>query len=110
LADEDCPERCRPGSAALDNRRRRQGRAGGCKRLRIGDTTSGAEDAQELIALAAKPAKQAEFLQDHSPGDYGEEKKQPQDDAGNQTRLFKNATKVGGKGCKQEKRNVSPSV
>ena len=87
-----------------------EGRAGGCKRLRIGDTTSGAEDAQELIALAAKPAKQAEFLQDHSPGDYGEEKKQPQDDAGNQTRLFKNATKVGGKGCKQEKRNVSPSV
>ena len=87
-----------------------EGRASGRERLRIGDPTSGAEDAEELIALPANPAKQAEFLQDHSPGDYGEEKKQPQDDAGNQTRLCKNAAKVGGKSCKQEKRNVSSSV
>jgi hypothetical protein len=49
-------------------------------------------------------------LQDHSPRNDGEEKKQSQDDSSYPTRLFKNAAKVGGEGCEQEKRNVDPSV
>jgi hypothetical protein len=80
------------------------------KRLRIGDTACGSEDAQELITLAANPAKQTKLLQDHSPRNDGEEKKQAQDDSSDPTRLFKNAAKVGGEGCEQEKRNVNPTV
>ena len=69
-----------------------------------------AVDTEELIALTAEAAKQAEFLKNHPPGDDGKEKKQSQDAAGYPTGLFKNAAEVGGEGCNQEKRNDDSSV
>jgi len=41
-----------------------EGRAGGDESLRIGDALGGAEDFQELIALAADAAEEAGLLQD----------------------------------------------
>ena len=53
-------------------------RASGRERLRIGDAARGAKDAQELVALSAKAAEHAHLLQNHRPGNNGEEKKQSQ--------------------------------
>jgi hypothetical protein len=55
-------------------------------------------------------AEQAEFLQNHSPGDHGKKEKQCQYGAGNPAGLFKDAAEVSGKRCNQEKRNVGSSV
>ena len=85
-------------------------RTGSGERLRIGNAARCAEDTEELIALTAEAAKQAEFLKNHPPGDDGKEKKQSQDAAGYPTGLFKNAAEVGGEGCNQEKRNDDSSV
>jgi hypothetical protein len=46
-----------------------EGRAGGDESLRIGDALGGAEDFQELIALAANAAEEAGLLQNQRPGD-----------------------------------------
>jgi len=62
-----------------------------------------AEYAQYADQLAADSAKQAEFLENHAPGNDGKEEKQSQNGAGNPTCLFKNAAEVSGKGCNQEK-------
>ena len=83
---------------------------GSGERLRIGNAARCAVDTEELIALTAEAAKQAEFLKNHPPGDDGEEKKQSQDAAGYPTGLFKNTAKVGDEGCNQEKRNDDSSV
>lgn len=69
-------------------------RARGRERLRIRDAAGGAEDAEELIALAADAAEQAEFLQDESPRYYGEKQKQRENAASDQTGLLKNAPEV----------------
>src|SRR5262245_39468577 len=87
-----------------------KGRTCGGERLRIRHAARRPENAEKLVALAPNTAKQGEFLKDHPPGDDREEKKQPQNSAGNETRLFKNGAKIGGEGCDQEKRNVCPSV
>jgi hypothetical protein len=49
-------------------------------------------------------------LENHPPRDDGKEEKQSQNAAGDPAGLFKNAAKIGGEGCDQEKRNVDPSV
>jgi len=46
-----------------------EGRAGGDESLRVGDAFCGAEDFQELIALAANAAEEAALLEDECPGD-----------------------------------------
>ena len=46
-----------------------EGRAGGDESLRIGDALGGAEDFEELIALAANAAEEAGLLQNQRPGD-----------------------------------------
>lgn len=43
--------------------------------LGIGNAFGGAKDFEELIALAANAAEEAEFLENHRPGDQGEEQK-----------------------------------
>jgi hypothetical protein len=48
-----------------------EGRAGGNESLGIGDAFCGAEDFQELIALAADAAEEAGLLEDEGPGDEG---------------------------------------
>ncbi len=51
-----------------------EGRAGGDETLRVGDAFGGAEDFQELIALAANAAEEAGLLEDERPGnERGEE-------------------------------------
>src|SRR6266436_7230982 len=69
-------------------------RTRGGQRLRIGNTARGAEDAKELIALAADAAEQAELLQDHGPGDDGEKKKQYEHAAGDPASVGENAAEV----------------
>ena len=81
----------------------RERRARGRQRLRISHTASGAKNSQKLVTLAADTAEQAEFLENHSPGNDGKEEQQSQDAAGNPTSLFKYAAEIGGEDCDQEK-------
>ena len=69
-------------------------RARGSERLRISNAASGAEDAEELIALAAHASEHAEFLEDHGPGDDGEEKKQREHAARDQAGVGEDAAEV----------------
>ena len=50
-----------------------EGRAGGDESLRIGDALGGAEDFEELIALAADAAEHAGLLENERPGNQGGE-------------------------------------
>jgi hypothetical protein len=74
-----------------------EGRARRGKCLRIGYALGGAKDAEELVALTADTAKEAELLKDHRPGDDGENPEQEQDATGNPARLCKNVTEIGDK-------------
>jgi hypothetical protein len=47
--------------------------------------------------LTADTAKEAELLEDHRPGDDGENPEQSQDATGNPARLCKNVTEIGDK-------------
>ena len=47
----------------------REGRARGNEALRIGDALGGAEESEELVALAADTAEDAELLENERPGD-----------------------------------------
>ncbi len=69
-------------------------RARGSERLRIGDAARGAEDSEELIALAANASEHAEFLEDHSPGDDGEKKKKREHAAGDPAGVGEDAAQV----------------
>jgi hypothetical protein len=71
--------------------------------LGIGHAASCAKNPKKLVALPADAAEQAEFLENHSPGNDGKEEKQSQNGASNPTCLFKNAAEIGGEGCDQEK-------
>ena len=71
-----------------------EGRTGSGERLRVGDAAGGAEDAEELVALAADAAEQAEFLQDESPRYDGEEQQQRENAASDQAGFLKNAAEV----------------
>jgi len=48
-------------------------RAGLRQGLGIGDSVSGAEDAEKLVAFAFDAAEETQFLEDHSPRDDGED-------------------------------------
>jgi len=50
-------------------------RARGDETLRVGDAFGGAEESEELVALVADAAEDAEFLENERPGDEGEEEK-----------------------------------
>ena len=71
-----------------------EGRAGGREGLRIRDAAGGSEDAEELIALPADTAEQAELLQDQAPRDDGEEQKQRENAASDHAGFLKNAAEV----------------
>jgi len=67
-------------------------RASGSEGLRIGDTFGGAKDTEELVALTANAAEQAQLLKDHRPGNDGKNPKQEQNATGHHARLSKNVT------------------
>jgi len=67
-------------------------RARGGERLRIGDAARGSKDAQELIALAANASEHADLLEDHGPGDDGEEKKKGEHAARDHAGVGENAS------------------
>jgi hypothetical protein len=63
--------------------------------LGIGDSVSGAEDAEKLVAFAFDAAEEAEFLEDHSPRDDGEDQEKRENSTGDPSGLFKNAANIG---------------
>jgi hypothetical protein len=83
-----------------------EGRAGGDESLRIGDAFCGAEDFQELIALAANTAEEARLLKNERPGDEGREEKNAEDSASNPAGLLENIEDVADENGVQEKKNV----
>jgi len=83
-----------------------EGRAGGDESLRIGDAFCGAEDFQELVALAANTAEEARLLEDERPGDEGREEKNAEDSTSNPAGLLENIEDVADENGVQEKKNV----
>jgi hypothetical protein len=63
--------------------------------LRIGDAMGRAEDAKELVALAADTAEHSPLLEDHGPGHDGEEKKKQKNAARDPARLREDAADIG---------------
>jgi hypothetical protein len=74
--------------------------------LRIGDAFRGAENLEELIALAANAAEEAGLLENERPGDERSEEKNGQDAASDQAGLRKNIEDVADEDGVQEKKNV----
>ncbi len=74
--------------------------------MRIGDAFCGAEDFQELIALAANTAEEARLLKNERPGDEGREEKNAEDSSSNPAGLLENIEDVADENGVQEKKNV----
>jgi hypothetical protein len=71
--------------------------------LRVSYAFSRAKDPEELIALPANAAEEAELLKDHGPGNDGKNSEQEQNAASNPARLSKNVTEISDKdGCEQK--------
>ena len=83
-----------------------EGRTGGDESLRIGDAFCGAEDFEELIALAANAAEHAGLLENQRPGDKRGEEQNAQHTASDQAGLRKNVKDVADEKGVQEKKNV----
>ena len=83
-----------------------EGRAGGDKPLWIGNALGGAEDFEELIALAANAAEEAGFLKDQRPGNERSKEKNGEDAASDQAGLRENIENVADENSVQEKMNV----
>jgi hypothetical protein len=78
--------------------------------LWIGYTLGGAKDAEELVALTANAAKEAELLEDHGPGNDRKNSQQEQNAAGNPARLSKNVTEIGDKNRGEQKNGATPQL
>src|SRR4029077_15561878 len=87
-----------------------EGRARRGQGLWIGYALGGAKDAEELVALTADAAKEAELLKDHRPGDDGENPEQEQNATGNRARLCKNVTQIGDKNRSGQKNDTTPQL
>jgi hypothetical protein len=78
--------------------------------LRIGYALGGAKNAEELVALTADAAKQAELLKDHGPGNDGKNSQQEQNAAGNPARLSKNVSEISDKNRGEQKNGATPQL
>ena len=74
--------------------------------MRIGDAFGGAEDFQELIALAADAAEEAGLLENERPGDERGEEKNAEDAASDPAGLRENIKDAANENSVQEKKNV----
>jgi hypothetical protein len=63
--------------------------------LGIGDSVSGAEDAEKLVAFAFDATEETEFLENHGPRDDGEDQEKRENSTGDPSGLFENAADVG---------------
>ncbi|MFI5098731.1 MAG: hypothetical protein ACHQT6_12230 [Candidatus Acidiferrales bacterium] len=77
--------------------------------MRIGDAFGGAEESEELVALAADTAEDAELLEDERPGDQREEKKQQEDESGDPAGLRENIEDVADEDGGEQENGDSPS-
>lgn len=57
----------------------------------------GAEDAEKLVAFALDATEETEFLEDHGPGDDGEDEQKQENPTSDPSGLFKNAADIGQK-------------
>lgn len=71
-----------------------KGRAGGDQALGVGNALGGAENFEELIALAGDAAKQTKLLEDQGPGDQGKEKQDCENATRDQAGLRKNIKNI----------------
>ena len=78
--------------------------------MRIGYALGGAKDAEELVALTANAAEEAELLKDHGPGNDGKYSEQEQNAAGNPARLSKNVTEISDKDGGEQKNGATPQL
>src|SRR5262249_49710035 len=76
-----------PKAGGVDVRKRRSRLR---KRLRIRHAFRRAKNSQKLVALPLNPPKDAQFLQNHRPGNQREKKQKREYSAGYPARLFKN--------------------
>ena len=76
-----------------------EGRAGGDESLRIGYAFGGAEDFEELIALAADATEESELLEDQRPGDEGEEEQDAENRTSHPTGLLENVEDIADVEC-----------
>jgi len=77
--------------------------------LRIGDAFGGAEEPEELVALAADATEDAELLENERPGDQREKEKQQEDETSDPAGLRKNVEDVADEDGGEQKNGVSPS-
>ena len=95
-----------PVTGGVDIGERRTGRDDA---LRIRDAFGGAEDFQELIALAPDASEEAHFLENEGPRDQGKEKENAQNGASNPAGLRKNFKDVADEIGEEQMNNVRPS-
>ena len=75
----------------------------GSERLRIGNPSRGAKDAEKLIALPANSAEDSQLFENHRPGNDGKQQKKRQYSARDPAGLFENLEKISGKNrCEKE--------
>jgi hypothetical protein len=69
-------------------------RAGGSERLRIRNSSRGAEDAEELVALTSDATEHSGFLQNHSPGDDRKNEQEDENSAGHPAGVGQDAAEI----------------
>jgi hypothetical protein len=74
--------------------------------LRIGYAARGAEDAEKLVALPTHSAEEAQFLENHGPGNDGKHQEKRQNSARDPAGLFENLEQIGGKNRCEQKNDV----
>lgn len=86
-----------------------KGRAHGDETLRVGDAFGGAEESEELVALAADTSEDAELLENERPGDQRKEEKQQEDETSDPAGLRENIEDVADEDGGEQENGVSPS-
>src|SRR6267378_1757214 len=87
----------------VDGGKRRARRS---QRLRIRYATSGAENAEKLVALPANTAEEPELLENHRPGNDREHQEKRQNSARDPAGLFEYLEQIGGKNRCEQKNDV----
>jgi hypothetical protein len=77
--------------------------------LRIGNALGGAEESEELVALAANASENTELLENERPRDQREEQKQQEDETCDPAGLRENIEDVADEDGGEQKNGVSPS-
>jgi hypothetical protein len=69
---------------------------------------SGAEDAEKLVPFAPDATEEAEFLEDHSPRNDGEDEEKRKNRTSDPTGLFENPTDIGHEERSEQKNGFTP--